>query len=115
MLCKVLSVVVVVSFGLATEAGPAAAQAGGLSSPDALGVRARRDDDRVAGTGGVDRRLDRAGDHTSDLTIEGSPGAVVDAAGATQAIVVGTGPITVAPGGFPVCPPLALRNVTVLG
>ncbi|MCA1690951.1 MAG: hypothetical protein LC733_01665 [Actinobacteria bacterium] len=53
--------------------------------------------------------------NTSDLTIEGSPGAVVAAAGAIEAIGVGTGRITVGPGGFPVCPPLALRNVTVVG
>src|SRR6266498_1755338 len=51
----------------------------------------------------------------SDLTLRGSRGAEIDAHGFTNGITVGTGEETPGPDGFPVCPPLALRNVTVEG
>jgi parallel beta-helix repeat protein len=51
----------------------------------------------------------------SDLTLRGSRGAVIDAHGFTNGIRVGTGEETPGPDGFPVCPPLTLRNVTVEG
>jgi parallel beta-helix repeat protein len=51
----------------------------------------------------------------SDLTLRGSRGAEIDAHGFTNGISVGTGQETPGPDGFPVCPPLALRNVTVEG
>ncbi len=53
--------------------------------------------------------------NTSDLTIEGAPGAIVDAARATNAISVGTGRITQGSNGVPVCPPLAVRNFVIRG
>lgn len=51
----------------------------------------------------------------SDLTLRGSRGAEIDAHGFTNGIRVGTGEETPGPDGFPVCPPLALRNVIVEG
>jgi parallel beta-helix repeat protein len=51
----------------------------------------------------------------SDLTVRGSRGAIIDADGFTNGIRVGSGEETPGPAGFPVCPPLALRNVTVEG
>jgi parallel beta-helix repeat protein len=51
----------------------------------------------------------------SDLILRGSRGAVIDAHGFANGIRVGTGQETPGPDGFPVCPPLALRNVTVEG
>jgi parallel beta-helix repeat protein len=51
----------------------------------------------------------------SDLTLRGSSGAVIDAHGFSNGIRVGSGEETPGPAGFPVCPPLALRNVTVEG
>ena len=51
----------------------------------------------------------------SDLTLRGSRGAEIDAHGFTNGITVGTGEETPGPDGLPVCPPLALRNVTVEG
>lgn len=51
----------------------------------------------------------------SDLTLRGSRGAVIDAHGFTNGIRVGTGEETPGPNGFPVCPPLTLRNVTIDG
>jgi parallel beta-helix repeat protein len=51
----------------------------------------------------------------SDLTLRGTRGAIIDAYGFTNGIRVGTGEETPGPDGFPVCPPLALRNVTVEG
>jgi len=51
----------------------------------------------------------------SDITLRGSRGAVIDAHGATNGIRVGSGQETPGPDGFPVCPPLALGNVTVEG
>jgi parallel beta-helix repeat protein len=51
----------------------------------------------------------------SGLTLRGSRGAVIDARGFTNGIRVGSGEETPGPDGFPVCPPLALRNITVEG
>jgi parallel beta-helix repeat protein len=51
----------------------------------------------------------------SDLTLRGSRGAVIDAQGFTNGIRVGSGEEAPGPAGFPVCPPLALRNVTIEG
>ena len=52
---------------------------------------------------------------TSGITIRGSHGAVLDAEGFNNGIRVGTGSFSVGPDGFPVCPPLALHDVTVEG
>jgi parallel beta-helix repeat protein len=52
---------------------------------------------------------------TSGITIRGSHGAVLDAEGFNSGIRVGTGRFSVGPDGFPVCPPLALHDVTVEG
>jgi parallel beta-helix repeat protein len=52
---------------------------------------------------------------TSGITIRGSHGAVLDAEGFNNGIRVGTGTFSVGPDGFPVCPPLALHDVTVEG
>jgi parallel beta-helix repeat protein len=49
------------------------------------------------------------------LTLRGSRGAVIDASGFANGIRVGTGEETPGPDGFPVCPPLELRNVIVEG
>ena len=51
----------------------------------------------------------------SNLTLRGSRGAVIDADGFANGIRVGSGAEAPGPAGFPVCPPLALRNVTVEG
>jgi parallel beta-helix repeat protein len=51
----------------------------------------------------------------SDLTLRGSRGAIVDAHGFINGIRVGIGEEAPGPDGFPVCPALALRNVTVEG
>jgi parallel beta-helix repeat protein len=51
----------------------------------------------------------------SNLTLRGSRGAVIDAHGFSNGIRVGSGAEAPGPAGFPVCPPLALRNVTVEG
>jgi parallel beta-helix repeat protein len=52
---------------------------------------------------------------TSEIIIRGSHGAVLDAEGFDNGITVGTGSFSVDPDGFPVCPPLALHDVTVDG
>jgi parallel beta-helix repeat protein len=52
---------------------------------------------------------------TSDITIRGSHGAVIDAGGFANGIRVGTGRISRGPDGFPVCPALALHDVTIEG
>lgn len=52
---------------------------------------------------------------TSEITIRGSHGAVIDAEGFDNGITVGTGRFSRGPDGFPVCPALALHNVTVEG
>ena len=51
----------------------------------------------------------------SAITIRGSRGAVIDAAGFRNGIAVGTGRITIGPNGFPACPPLSLHDVTIDG
>lgn len=51
----------------------------------------------------------------SEITIRGSHGAVIDAEGFDNGIKVGTGRFSTGPDGFPVCPALALHDVTVLG
>jgi len=51
----------------------------------------------------------------SNLTLRGSRGAIIDADGFTNGIRVGSGEEAPGPVGFPVCPPLALRDVTVEG
>ena len=51
----------------------------------------------------------------SDLTLRGSHGAVIDASGFDNGIRVGSGEEAPGPDGFPVCPPLTLRSVTVEG
>jgi parallel beta-helix repeat protein len=51
----------------------------------------------------------------SGITIRGSHGAVLNAEGFNNGIRVGTGRFSVGPDGFPVCPPLALHDVTVEG
>lgn len=51
----------------------------------------------------------------SEITIRGSHGAVIDAEGFDNGITVGTGSFSTGPDGFPVCPALALHDVTVLG
>jgi parallel beta-helix repeat protein len=53
--------------------------------------------------------------NTSDLTIRGSRAAVIDATGHRYGIEVGTGRIGVGPDGSPVCPSLALHNITIDG
>jgi parallel beta-helix repeat protein len=51
----------------------------------------------------------------SEITIRGSHGAVIDAEGFDNGITVGTGSISQGPDGFPLCPALALHDVTVKG
>jgi polygalacturonase len=51
----------------------------------------------------------------SNLALRGSRGAIIDADGFTNGIRVGTGDEMPGPAGFPVCPPLTLRNLTVEG
>ncbi len=51
----------------------------------------------------------------SGITIRGSRAAVIDATGHRYGIRVGTGQITVGPGGVPVCPPATVHDVTVDG
>jgi parallel beta-helix repeat protein len=52
---------------------------------------------------------------TSRLTIAGGGGAVIDARGHDDGIRVGRGSIGRGPAGVPVCPPVAVRDVTVRG
>ncbi len=52
---------------------------------------------------------------TSHLTLRGSQAAVIDASGFDQGIRVGTGAQSTGPDGFPVCPPVSVRDVTVEG
>jgi parallel beta-helix repeat protein len=51
----------------------------------------------------------------SQITIRGSHGAVLDAAGHTAGIRAASGPITQPPSGPPVCPPLSLHDLTIEG
>lgn len=50
----------------------------------------------------------------SDITLQGSPGTVIDATGASTGITVGTGQLS-RYNGILRCPPMALRNVTLSG
>ncbi len=51
-----------------------------------------------------------------DITILGSRAAIIDASGLENGIRVGTGEITIDPStGFPVCPPISVRNFTIDG
>ena len=52
---------------------------------------------------------------TSGITIRGSHGAVIDAEGFDNGITVGTGRFSRGPDGFPVCPALALHDITIEG
>jgi len=52
---------------------------------------------------------------TSHLTLRGSQAAVIDAAGFDQGIEVGTGTVTTGLDGFPRCPAIQVRDVTVEG
>ncbi len=50
-----------------------------------------------------------------NITIKGSPASIIDAAGFTDGIRVGSGSISPGADGFPACPPLMVKNFKLVG
>jgi parallel beta-helix repeat protein len=101
--------------GLAAVASPAAALAGDtivVTSTIQAAVDAAQPGDTILVPPGTYRESVLV--NKSDLTIVGSPAAVIDAAGFRTGIRVGTGSISRG-GPVPACPPLAVEGFTLTG